>query len=156
MNLIGIGILIAAVAVVAIAATPVERESRRRLRQYWTRRCMGRQWRSRFTDVPKKEIRRFLDTFVDGFGFKSQNRLKFSPDDRVMDIYRALYPSEGWPDAMELETFAINLEENYGIDLAKIEDHGITLGALFQMTRNPNHTPDGIRHPADGLPKPSV
>jgi hypothetical protein len=72
-----------------------------------------------------------------------------------MDVYRALYPSPGWADSMELETFAINLQERYGFDLAKVEYHEITLGRLFEMTRNPNHTSDGIRQPAAGLPQPS-
>ena len=135
-------VLIIAIVVIAvmvmIAAIPVERERKRRLQRYWNRLCTGPAWRKRFPDVPKQAIREFLDTFVDGFAFSVRKRLKFSPDDKVMDIYRALYPSPGWADSMELEMFAMNLEEQYGLDLSTIEDHEITLGRLFEITRNPN------------------
>jgi hypothetical protein len=33
-------------------------------------------------------------------------QLKFSPDDRVLDVYRALYPDCTLPDDLELETLA--------------------------------------------------
>jgi len=138
MNIIGIAILVILVAIVMIAAIPVERESRRRLKQYWIRKCMGREWRRQFPEIPKADIRRFLDAFVDGFAFKSKNRLRFRPDDKVMDVYRALYPSKGWPDALELETFAQNLEREYSFDLAKVIDPNVTLGQLLGMIRNPN------------------
>jgi len=41
-------------------------------------------------------------------------------------------------DSLGVETFAINLEERYGLDLTKIEEHDVTLGTLFRMTRNSN------------------
>jgi hypothetical protein len=126
------------VIVVAIVMIPVERERRRRLHRYWNRICTGKAWRSRFPNAPKDEIRRFLETFVDSFAFKSSQRLKFDPNDKVMDIYRALYPSTGWPDSLELETFAKNLKREYAFDLAKVEDHQVTLGQLFTMTRTSN------------------
>jgi hypothetical protein len=72
MNIIGIAILVILVAVVALAAIPVERESRRRLRQYLMRKCMGREWHRQFPEIPKADIRRFLNAFMDGFAFKSE------------------------------------------------------------------------------------
>lgn len=150
-------IIFAAIFVIAWLVTlPLERERRRRLNRFWSRDCTGPDWQERFPDASKQDIRSFLDAFVDGFAFSTKKRLKFSPDDKVMDVYRALYPSTGGADSLELETFGMNLEEQYGIDLAKVENHDITLGALFKMTQNPNHTPDGIFQPAVGLPKPSV
>ena len=122
-----------------IAMIPIERESKRRLQRYWDRTCTGAEWRSRFPNVPKNEIRKFLQTFVDGFAFKDQQRLKFAPDDKVMDIYRALYPSEGWLDSLEIETFSENLKKEYDFDLAKVTDPDVTLGQLFAMTRNCDH-----------------
>lgn len=121
-----------------IAAIPVERESKRRLQRYWGRTCTGADWLSRFPNVPKDEIRRFLQAFVDGFSFRDQQRLKFAPDDKLMDVYRALYPSKEWPDALELETFSKNLEKEYGFGLSKITDPDITLGQLFAMIHDSN------------------
>jgi propanediol dehydratase small subunit len=65
---------------------------RRRLRAYWDRVCTGARWRRRFPQATKDEIRKFLNVFVDAFGFRKSRRLSFSPDDKIMDVYRALYP----------------------------------------------------------------
>ncbi|HBA85082.1 MAG TPA: hypothetical protein DCZ95_13410 [Verrucomicrobia bacterium] len=135
---IQIGILLILGFFIALAIIPFERERKRRLALYWSRTCTGTEWHKRFPNVPKQDIREFLQTFVDGFAFKSINRLKFKPDDKVMDIYSALYPSTDWPDALELETFGRLLEEKYKLDLNKKEEPEITLGQLFEMTRNPN------------------
>ena len=132
MKLISLGIIILLFLAIAI---PFEIRRRRRLNQYWSRSCTGRDWKKRFPNVPKKDIRDFLETFVDGFAFSSNKRLKFNPDDSVMDIYRALYPTSGWPDALELETFSINLRKRYGFELEKVTDHNITLGKIFELTR---------------------
>jgi len=103
-------ILIVFAAIVAVVITinsiPVQRESKRRLHRYWDRICTGADWRNSFPNASKEEIRKFLDAFIDGFAFKRQQRLKFIPGDKVMDVYRALNPSDVWPDALELETFA--------------------------------------------------
>lgn len=124
--------------VVFIMMTPFERERKRRLQRYWDRACMGREWRRRFPDVSKEKIRRFLQIFVDGFAFKNKDRLKFSPDDKLMDVYRSLYPSDGWPDDLEVETFALFLRDEYQFDLAQVQDSEVTLGNLFEMIQNTN------------------
>lgn len=130
------------IAVIALAvwlvSLPFERKRRQRLQQFWSRTCTGPEWRKRFPTVSKEAIREYLDTFIDGFAFSTKKRLKFSPDDKVMDVYRALYPSPGWPDTCELETFAMNLEERYGVDLARVwKPEETTLGEVFEMIRNP-------------------
>ncbi len=134
-SIITITILLVIVLAVMAAAIPNERESKRRLQRYWDRVCTGVKWRRRFPNIPKEEIRRFLEAFIDGFAFKSNQRLKFDPDDKVMDVYRALYPSTGWPDALELETFANNLQHTYGFDLSQVHDTNATLGQIFEMVR---------------------
>jgi hypothetical protein len=138
-NIILIAIVVIIGAVVMIAMIPVERESKRRLKRYWDRTCTGTDWLSRFPNVPKDEIRKFLQAFVDGFAFKDQQRLKFAPDDKVMDVYRALYPSKDWPDALEVETFSKNLKKEYNFDLATVTDTDVTLGQLFAMIKNADH-----------------
>lgn len=134
-------VLIGVMLFVAIVMLPYFLKSRKLLQKYWLRSCTGRDWRRRFPDIPKEDIRDFLEVFVDGFAFSSKKRLKFNPDDKVMDVYRALYPTPGWGDALELETFAINLEKKYGFDLAKAFDQDITLGRIFEMTRKESQQP---------------
>jgi hypothetical protein len=112
--------------------------SKRRLDQYWTRNCTGSEWRKQFPQASKDAIREFLQCFVKGFAFNSKKRLKFNPDDKIMDVYRALYPTEGWPDALELETFSIYLEKKYRLDLASVFNEDLTLGQIFKMTTETN------------------
>jgi len=141
-NFILIAIFITIAMFVLVASILFERERKRRISRYWIRSCTGGEWRRRFPQIPKDKIREFLYCFVDGFAFKREKRLNFSPDDKVMDVYRALYPSEGWPDALELETFAKNLEKKYGFDLSRVKNPNVRLGELFKMVikGNPNKT----------------
>ena len=116
---------------------------KRRLVRYWRRPCMGRDWRRSYPDASKDDIRTFLNTFVDAFMLKSKNRLKFSPRDKLMDVYCLMDPPGSVCDAMELETFALTIEEEYGVDFTESEklEH-ITLGEVFEMTRNSNKAPE--------------
>jgi propanediol dehydratase small subunit len=108
----------------------------RALRPYWERGCMGIRWRRRFPEDPKFEIREFLRLFIESFLLKKPRLSRFSPDDRVMDVYRALYPPGGsLADAMELETFAMEVKKRYKIDLAPIWRQDITLGEVYSLTR---------------------
>jgi len=94
---------------------------------------MGIRWRRRFPDSPKTEIREFLSALVDVFGFRQSRRCCFSPDDKLMDIYQAVYPPGSLADSMELESFALRLEERYGIELFAGERFDITLGEIYEQ-----------------------
>ncbi len=122
---------------------PFDKERRRRLDRYWTRSCTGSEWQRAFPNVSKDSISDFLESFSNGFAVRSKRRLKFSPDDKIMGIYKALYPSNDWmgADALELETFSMILKEDYKINLADVLTDDLTLGQLFEMaTRiNPNN-----------------
>lgn len=122
---------------------PSNKARRRRLDRYWTRSGTGSEWRRAFPNASKDSIRDFLESFTNGFAFRKKRRLKFSPDDKIMDIYKALYPSNDWigGDALELEMFSKILEEDYKINLADVLTDDLTLGQLFEMaTRiNPNN-----------------
>jgi propanediol dehydratase small subunit len=113
----------------------VEIQTRKALRRYWERACMGIRWRRRFPDAPKAEIREFLDLFVEAFGFRRKRRCCFSPDDRVMEVYRTLYPPGSEFDSMELETFCTTLRKRYGVNFAASWRDDITLGELYARTR---------------------
>ena len=101
---------------------------------YWQRPCAGIYWRRRFPGAPKPEIREFLDLFVEAFGFRRTRRRCFSPDDRVVDIHRALHPPGDEFDSLELETFCEMLEERYGVDVGKFGREDITLGEIYEQT----------------------
>jgi propanediol dehydratase small subunit len=126
---------LALVIVAVLASIPFEIKARRRLRVYWDRRCTGIQWRRRFPSASKHDIRSFLDAFVDGFAFPRKRRLCFSPDDKVIDVYRTLYPTPGWgADSLEMETLVTLLEKRYSLDVARLPQREYTLGELFALT----------------------
>jgi propanediol dehydratase small subunit len=118
-------------AVVALCVIGQIVESRR-MRLFWNRKCAGGQWKKRFPAAPKSEIRDFLRMFVEAFGFRDSRKLCFTPDDRVMDVYRILYPPK-WSavDFMELETFVESFQRAYGIDLIPPWRDDVTLGELY-------------------------
>ena len=123
------------IIVVVLVSIPFEIRARRRLRVYWDRRCTGILWRRRFPSASKQDIRSFLDRFVDAFGFSLKRRLCFSPDDKVIDVYRTLYPTPGWgADSLEMETLVTLLEKTYGLDVARLLQREYTLGELFALT----------------------
>jgi len=84
----------------------------------------------------KVEIREFLDLFIQAFGFSESRRLRFAPDDRVMEVYRALYPFPNMmADSMELESFIERVRERYGVDFFPLWRGDITLAELFAHAR---------------------
>jgi|ERR1035441_3718391 hypothetical protein len=118
-----------------VLTLPVYLRVHRNMRRYWDRACTGFQWRRRFPDASKSEIRSFLALFVDSFAFHQKRRLCFSPDDKVMDVYRALYPGRFMADALELETLELQLRKQYGKDAASFWREDITLGEIFAHIR---------------------
>jgi propanediol dehydratase small subunit len=125
------------IAIGLFIAVVDELTRKRRLRLYWRRACVGADWRRCFPDASKEEIRSFLQLFSDAFMFDRKNRLKFTPQDKLMDVYRLMYPLGNFADAMELETFADTLDRQYEVDLTTLDSwEHITLGQLFEMTRN--------------------
>lgn len=108
---------------------------RKQMIRYWQRACAGRLWRRRFPLASKTEIREFLDIFLTAFAFEDKRRLCFAPDDRVMDVYRTLYPIRGTPDSMELEDLITRLQKRYGVEILASWKEDITLGDIFTQTR---------------------
>lgn len=105
---------------------------RRRLAPLFNRPCAGREWRRRFPDAPKEEVRQFLQMFVDSFSLERERYLTFRPDDQIMEVYRAINPPK-WTvaDSLELETFALAIESRYGFSLKSIWRDELTLGEVF-------------------------
>lgn len=121
---------------VGAIALLIEIFRRKRFRPFSSRSCSGRYWRQRFRDTSNDEIRAFLLVFVDGFALRRKHSLKFRPDDRIMDVYRAINPPELMGvDAMELEHFGLDLHEQYGLSLDDIWRDDITLGEVFEKVK---------------------
>jgi len=103
---------------------------------YRQRQCAGRAWRRRFPDAPADQIRTFLACLVDGMAFAQTSRLKFRPEDPVLDIYKAIYGGRvPFGDAMECESFACNLSDAFSVDLDVVQQcwrADVTLGELFE------------------------
>ena len=137
LGLPAVSLLIALLVVAGSSGVFIAHVHRSRsLRPYWERGCTGIRWRRRFPHSSKTDIREFLLIFVDAFLFSERRRSRFSPDDRVIDVYRAVYPPEdGSADNLELETLAMLLERRYGIDLRAVWREDITLGELYEHTR---------------------
>lgn len=101
-----------------------------------SRSCQGKGWKNAFPCARKQEIREFLTVFVRAFAFSDKEKLKFSPDDQILLVYRALYPSKWLPDALELETLAAEIESRYGLKLETVWTADLTLGQLFGHIQN--------------------
>ena len=120
---------------VAVLAGIVEGMFGRRLpKPYRYRRCTGRLWRERFPSASKSDIRRFLEIFREAFFFGARYRLKFTPDDKVTDIYNALYPRKWMADALETVVLLRSLETEYRIEFPEsfAETEEVTLGDIFE------------------------
>lgn len=100
-------------------------------KRYQSRKCKGAQWRKAFPQATKYDIRDFLLLFTAAFAFRDSEKLKFSPNDRVWQIYRDLYPNRWVADALELETLTDDLNARYGIALGEIWSEELTLGEVF-------------------------
>lgn len=106
-------------------------------RRYRSRKCEGAQWRRAFPHATKGDIREFLLLFTSAFAFQDSEKLKFSPNDRVSEIYRDLYSTRWVADAMELETLADDLKTKHGIVLGEIWNEKLTLGEVFAYVQRP-------------------
>ncbi len=105
-------------------------------KKYRRRMCAGKNWKRSFPNASKDEIRNFLIFFTDAFAFSPKDKLKFEPDDKVLDIYRELYPSKWMPDALEFETLAEDLEKEYGIHFSELWHEDLSLGEIFEKVKN--------------------
>lgn len=104
--------------------------------KYRNRKCMGKKWKESFPNTPSKEIRSFLILFTDAFAFSNKNKLKFEPDDKILEIYRELYPHKWMADSLEVETLADDLGKEYSINFNEIWHDELSLGEIFSKIKN--------------------
>jgi hypothetical protein len=110
-----IGTCVVLVAGVAFVVNSVR--ERRRLLRFYGRGDLRGEWRARFPGVLEEEVGEFLRMFVDAFALPRRGEFAFSPDDRLLAVYRALYPRPGGGDQCEFEVFVISVRRRYGLDL---------------------------------------
>lgn len=99
---------------------------------YWDRGCTGMAWKRAFPRASNEAIRNFLYVFVDAFAFPRKRALQFAPTDQLLSVYRAIHPIKGWPDALELETFALRVEKTYGVELRSNWRDDLMMGEIFE------------------------
>lgn len=119
-------------ALTLIYSISEERRRNRFLLPFWTRSCTGKLWKRRFPQANAVQIREFLDIFIASFGFSKKRRLAFTPEDRIFDVYRGLYPSNYMADCMELESLVRAVKKRYRVDLIATWREDMTLGELFE------------------------
>jgi propanediol dehydratase small subunit len=95
--------------------------------------CQGAGWRRAFPDVPKQNIREFHALFAEAFAFKDGAKLQFNPNDKILDVYRSLYPHKWQPDALEVETLATLIEKHIVSALALYGAINLLLGSCSLM-----------------------
>lgn len=109
---------------------------RRLFAKYWSRGCLGAEWKRQFPEAKKTEIRDFLAIFTSSFGLPDKSGLNFNPGDKVMDIYKTIYPpNTTFADGLECETLHKCIKETYKVDVLSIWNKELTLGKLFRFTR---------------------
>ena len=99
---------------------------------YRLRNCMGKRWKAEFPEHSTSNIRSFLIFFVDAFAFDKKDKLQFEPSDKLLTIYRELYPKKWQADALEFEILAEDLHKHHGIDFNSLWHDDLTLGELYQ------------------------
>jgi hypothetical protein len=130
------------VMVILFVAGRFEWRRSRRLRAFANRPNALVSWQSRFPGKSIDEITTFLHLFANSFSLPSKCEQSFAPDDRIREIYAAKYPAGGIPDEMEFESLVFDFEDRYQVDLNLHWRNDITLGDIFELSREPRRRPD--------------
>ncbi|WOO40911.1 hypothetical protein [Rubellicoccus peritrichatus] len=72
--------------------------------------------------------------------FLEEDKLKFSPEDELIEIYRSFYGGKTpLSDEMECERFILGLSQEFKMETDKLaepwKDEHVTLGEIFQATQ---------------------
>lgn len=145
------------VGIVLLALAALAWSERRGPIPYRGRACTGRAWRRAYPAAPKDQIRSFLLCSTDGMAFSSETKLKFHPNDQVLDVYRSIYGGQTpLGDHMECETFLENVSREFGCrleSLLAVWHSEVTLGDLFALAGTQQTVATDRREdagPADG------
>ncbi len=114
----------------------VEMQTHRALSPFWRRGDQTRRWLERFPATDAADSEAYHHLLADAFDFSVEQVNCLQPDDRLMEVYRAKYPRGSLGDCLELERLGMALTERHGVDLLSIWQNDITLGEVFEQTRN--------------------
>ena len=108
---------------------------------YVERSCLGGEWVDNFPNATKDHIRQFLNVLIESMDFDKSILLKFSPTDKVIDIYHSIYDGKApLHDYLECESFYLFISQEFNIPddkLSSIWNNGeVTLGEIFFLTMN--------------------
>jgi len=101
-------------------------------------------WRDRYPGASLEVADRVLCTVCDAFRFAAKDRFLFAPDDKVAEIYRAVYPRwRVWllqfGDEMESESLLLDLDREFGLEefpLDKQTTIGRIVHAVLERQKN--------------------
>ena len=119
----------------AVAAFFTGRALKVRLGRYYSRPSAASAWHRCFPGAREDEIGEFLHLFVDAFGLEAGKAFSFLPDDKLLAIYRTIYPERWMADGLEMEMLAKQCARCYGIDIGKSIGEDSTLGDVFRAIR---------------------
>lgn len=92
-------------------------------------------WQKRYTEAEMSSVDALLRVVCDAFGFSSDDRYFFSPNDTVAEVYRACYPRwQFWSigDNMEIESLLAMLESHFHIKDSRLHAE-IGLGEIVAI-----------------------
>ena len=122
-------------AIGIIAHVSVHTEDRKKLNRYWSRSSISvaHKWKKAFPEKANEDIREFLQIFVDAFALSRKMLFKFEPDEKVLEVYKAIYSPSSRCDAMELETLFEHCAKRYNIKLESFWNDDTTLEEIFEI-----------------------
>lgn len=86
-------------------------------------------WQARFPGA-MAHVDKALTLFADAFLLNERVKESLRPDDVVMDIYKGT--TGPIADSLELETFSMEIEKEFGLDLTEWFDESTTLGEIVE------------------------
>lgn len=103
-------------------------------RRFRNRQSQETNWTQARQDEDRKKADALLTMLCEAFSFNPDVRYQFAPTDHITDVYRACYPR--WlfwriADAMEIESFTMNLSSKFHLDDA--ESSELTLGEIVEL-----------------------
>lgn len=100
------------------------------MRKFSLRPCTGHHWKKNFPNSSSDQIRQFLGLVIAELSLPIQP-LQLHPNDRILDLYHAIYPIEAMPDGCELESLVQSFKRIYGHDLLPFWRDDLTLRDIY-------------------------
>ena len=80
----------------------------------------SRRWVRLYRDIDLHVVQDVLETIRGAFLLRGEDIDRLKPEDRLLDIYRAAYPSQDTPDTLEFETLYRDLNHLFAVPEAEL------------------------------------